>query len=82
MFNKRFKKLLIKSKDTEIGKQYDFNSIKNYNHFSEEYLQEHTKSFSVFRENHKWKTKCFWSEKINWFAQSSGTTNSISKFIL
>ena len=54
------KKLLIKSKDTEIGKQYDFNSIKNYNHFSERVpARTYEEFFPYYRENHKWKTKCF-----------------------
>lgn len=76
------KKLLIKSKDTEIGKQYDFNSIKNYNHFSERIpARTYEEFFPYLEKTINGKQNVFWSEKINWFAQSSGTTNSISKFI-
>ena len=76
------KKLLIKSKDTEIGKQYDFNSIKNYNNFSERIPARTYEDFFPYLEKTiNGKQNVFCSEKINWFAQSSGTTNSISKFI-
>jgi hypothetical protein len=76
------KKLLIKSKDTEIGKQYDFNSIKNYNHFSERIpARTYEEFFPYIEKTINGKQNVFWSEKIKWFAQSSGTTNSISKFI-
>ena len=76
------KKLLIKSKDTEIGKQYDFNSIKNYNNFSERIpARTYEDFFPYIEKTINGKQNVFCSEKINWFAQSSGTTNSISKFI-
>ncbi len=74
--------LIEKAQDTEIGKSYDFSSITDYKTFAErvpvltyeEY--EHLISRSRLGEQN-----IFWPTPIKWFAKSSGTTNSNSKFI-
>jgi hypothetical protein len=74
--------LLKFAMDTEIGKQYDFNSIKTYKEFSErvpiinyEIMQPNIERARLGEQN------IFWPKPIKWFAKSSGTTNAKSKFI-
>ena len=74
--------LINSAKDTFIGKKYNFNSIKNYQNFSERVPVFSYEEFSDKIElARKGENNIFWSSKIKWFAKSSGTTNSKSKFI-
>ena len=74
--------LVNTAKDTLIGKQYDFNSIKNYHDFSNRVPVFKYEDFSdKIDRARKGENNIFWPSKIKWFAQSSGTTNSKSKFI-
>lgn len=74
--------LIYIAKDTEIGKQYDFASIKNYKTFAE---RVPTNSYEDIQANiersRKGEANIFWPTPIKWFAKSSGTTNAKSKFI-
>jgi len=74
--------LIDTAKNTEFGRAYDFNSIKNSKDFSEripihsyEALEPYIKRMRSGEENILWPTE------IKWFAKSSGTTNNKSKFI-
>jgi len=74
---------LVKSaKDTFIGQEFDFKTIKNYSDFSTRIpafsYEEFADKIELAR---KGKDNIFWSSKIKWFAKSSGTTNAKSKFI-
>ena len=74
--------LVNSAKDTFIGKKYDFNSIKNYQNFSERVPVFSYEEFSdKIKLARKGENNIFWSSKIKWFAKSSGTTNAKSKFI-
>ena len=74
--------LINSAKDTFIGKKYNFNSIKNYQNFSERVPVFSYEEFSDKIElARKGENNIFWSSKIKWFAKSSGTTNAKSKFI-
>lgn len=80
--NELLEHLLQKAKNTEIGKEYDFDSIKNYRQFAERV------PITTYEENHKnierarrGESNIFWPTPIKWFAKSSGTTNAKSKFI-
>ena len=76
------KKLITQSKDTLIGKEYDFKSINNYNDFSKRIpARTYEEFFTYINKTIKGEQNVFWNESIKWFAQSSGTTNSKSKFI-
>lgn len=75
-------KLVHRAKNTELGKKYGFDDIKNYEQFarrvpvtSYEYFQE------KIERGRKGETNIFWPTPIRWFAQSSGTTNARSKYI-
>jgi hypothetical protein len=80
--NELLEQLLHTAKNTEIGKQYDFASISTYREFAERV------PVTSYEDNHlqierarKGESNIFWPTPIKWFAKSSGTTNSKSKFI-
>ncbi len=80
--NELLEHLLHTAKNTEIGKQYDFSSISTYREFAERV------PVTSYEDNHlqierarRGESNIFWPTPIKWFAKSSGTTNSKSKFI-
>lgn len=74
--------LLDFAKDTEIGKKYDFASIKNYRTFAERIpIKNYDGWQDVIERTMKGETNLFWPTPIKWFAKSSGTTRAKSKFI-
>ena len=74
--------LIQKAKNTEIGKRYDFSSIKNYQTFAERIpITTYEDNEPIIERARKGETNIFWPTPIKWFAKSSGTTNSKSKFI-
>jgi len=76
------RKLLVYNIDTEIGKKYDFKTIKNYKDFTGRLDIVSYEDISQDIERvRKGEQNIFWSTNIKWFAKSSGTTNSKSKFI-
>ncbi len=76
------RKLLVYNINTEVGKKYDFKSVKNYKDFSN---RVDCVSYEEISENiervRKGEQNIFWNTPIKWFAKSSGTTNAKSKFI-
>ena len=75
-------RLLFDSKNTELGKQFGFESIKDYQTFIEKIPIQKYESFEPLIERARnGEQNLFWSSSIKWFAKSSGTTNAKSKFI-
>lgn len=76
------KKLIFKAKNTEVGLQYDFASIKNYEDFAKRVpLQQYEDFEPQIERSRRGENNIFWPTHIKWFAKSSGTTNAKSKFI-
>ena len=76
------KGLINKSKHTEIGNQYDFNSIKTYADFAKSVpVTTYEDNESNYERARKGESNIFWPTPIKWFAKSSGTTNAKSKFL-
>ena len=74
--------LIKNARETEIGKLYDFNSIKNYRSFKNRVpIVDYDKIENLINRSRKGEQNIFWPSQIKWFAKSSGTTNSKSKFI-
>ena len=74
--------LVDKAKNTIIGRDFGFSSIKSYEDFSKNVPAFSYENFSDKIElARKGENNIFWPTKIKWFAKSSGTTNSKSKFI-
>ncbi len=74
--------LLNKAKHTEWGRKYRFDEINNYEEFKRrvplnfyESFEREIKRLYIGEQNITWPTD------IKWFAKSSGTTSSKSKFI-
>ena len=75
-------KLLNSAKNTSIGKHYGFESIKSYKDYSERVpVSTYEEISEMIERSRKGEKNIFWSSDIKWFAKSSGTTNSKSKFI-
>lgn len=74
--------LLYKAQETETGMKYHFHEINNYADFCNRVLIEDYNSFQpVIERIIKGERDVLWPGKINWFAKSSGTSESKSKFI-
>ena len=76
------RKMIVYSIDTEIGKKYDFKTIRHYNDFKERLpTVTYEEIYEDIDRNRKGEQNIFWRTPIKWFAKSSGTTNAKSKFI-
>jgi len=74
--------LLKTAENTVYGKQYEFNSIKNYDTFSDRIpLANYEDLEPMIEQTRRGMQNIFWPSHIKWFAKSSGTTNAKSKFI-
>lgn len=74
--------LIHVAKDTYIGKQYDFASIHNYRTFAERIpITNYEECQHIIERSRLGESNIFWPTPIKWFAKSSGTTKSKSKFI-
>ncbi len=74
--------LLQKAKHTEIGQEYDFSSIHTYREFSNRIpITTYEDNEPQIERARQGESNIFWPKTIRWFAKSSGTTNSKSKFI-
>jgi hypothetical protein len=74
--------LLKFARDTEIGKRYDFASIKSYKDFNERIpIVDYEIVQPMIERSRRGEQNIFWPRPIKWFAKSSGTTNAKSKFI-
>ena len=70
------------AKNTEMGKRFDFYSIKNYKDFRNRIpiitYEDLENTIKMCRNG---VNNILWPTPIKWFAKSSGTSNSKSKFI-
>ncbi len=74
--------LVYFARQTEIGKKYGFDSIKSYADFADRVpVSGYTDMEPLFNRSRKGENNIFWPTDIKWFAMSSGTTGSRSKFI-
>lgn len=77
-----FNRLITSAKDTEWGKKFDYNSIKNPHQFRDRVPISDYESLEPYIDKiRNGKQNVLWNSEIKWFAKSSGTTNSKSKFI-
>ncbi len=75
-------RLLDESKNTTFGKEHDFKSIKGYRDFAERVPVQDYEGLRPFVERlRKGESNLLWPGDIKWFAKSSGTTSTKSKFI-
>ncbi len=80
--NELLLELIFMAKDTEIGRHYEFSSIKDYKTFAERLpISTYEDNQANIERSRKGESNIFWPTTIKWFAKSSGTTNAKSKFI-
>lgn len=77
-----FKDLIEAGKRTEFGKEFDFASIRNYNDFVNKVpIHDYESIKSYIDKTMRGSQNVLWNTDIEWFAKSSGTTSSRSKYI-
>lgn len=77
-----FGELIEAASRTEFGKKYGFDKIKTCSDFSSQVPLFDYESFKPFIEKTmKGQQNVIWNTDIEWFAKSSGTTSSRSKYI-
>ena len=75
-------KLISSASKTEVGLNNDFRSIENYDDFKNRLpIVSYENIYEEIERCRKGEQNIFWPSPIKWFAKSSGTTNSKSKFI-
>ncbi len=74
--------LIQSSKNTVLGKKYEYSSINSYATFAERIpISTYEELQPLIERTRKGEQNVFWETPIKWFAKSSGTTNAKSKFI-
>ncbi len=80
--NEVLQQLVSFAKDTELGRQYGFESVDSYQDFSERVpIVNYEGIANTIERTRRGEQNVFWPTQIKWFAKSSGTTNAKSKFI-
>ena len=75
-------KLLAKAAGTEWGQKYDYSSITSAGDFRERVpVQTYEDLIPYVDRLRKGEANLLWPGEIKWFAKSSGTTSTKSKFI-
>ena len=74
--------LLKTARNTEIGKSYGFRNISSYDEFSRIVpIKKYESIEEMLERTRRGDQNIFWPSHIKWFAKSSGTTSSNSKYI-
>lgn len=80
--NNLLSQLISKAENTDFGKAYHFNTIKNHKDFVKNVPLHHYEDLKPFiNKAIEGNKDVLWPGKIKWFSKSSGTTNSKSKLI-
>ncbi len=78
----QFKTLIKTAEKTIWGKQYDYHSINSVDEYKQRVpVQDYEGFMQHIIRLRQGEKNLLWPGKINWFAKSSGTTSSKSKFI-
>ncbi len=74
--------LIQSSKNTVVGKEYEFAYIQTYATFADRVpISSYEELQPLIERTRQGEQNVFWETPIKWFAKSSGTTNAKSKFI-
>jgi GH3 auxin-responsive promoter len=75
-------RFLLQSRDTQIGKLFDYQSIRSPEDFAQRVpIQDYDSLFPFIERMMHGERDILWRGKVAWFAKSSGTTSARSKFI-
>ncbi len=77
-----FEKLIASGKQTEFGKKFGFDEIKNIEQFRREVPIQSYETLKPYIDRlRKGEQFLLWPTEVKWFAKSAGTTNDKSKLI-
>lgn len=77
-----FKELIEAGKETDFGRKYGFDQIKSFADFQSKVPIFDYETFKPYIERSmRGQQQVLWNTDIEWFAKSSGTTSSRSKYI-
>jgi len=77
-----FQKLIASARNTQFGKDHDFDNINHIQDFREKVpIRNYEQLYPYIDRLLKGEQQILWPSDVNWFAKSSGTTNNRSKFI-
>ncbi len=77
-----FNELISKASKTKWGVDFGYESISSYEDYARRVpVSSYEDIFPLIERTMKGEENVLWPTKISWFAKSSGTTNSRSKFI-
>ncbi|MGK7394534.1 MAG: GH3 auxin-responsive promoter family protein [Candidatus Cyclobacteriaceae bacterium M3_2C_046] len=77
-----FGRLIYQAKNTEFGRKYNFNTIKKIEDFQSSVpVSSYEDLLPYINRLMKGEQNVLWPTEIRWFAKSSGTTSTRSKFI-
>lgn len=77
-----FRRLITHGKSTEWGRKYDYKNIKTYQQYTQNVPISKYEDIKPYIDRlRNGEQNILWPEEIRWFAKSSGTTSSKSKFI-
>lgn len=80
--NELLHQLTKKARNTEVGRTYDFDSMRSYEDFAARIpVRTYEEIYKDIERSRQGEHNIFWPTPIKWFAKSSGTTNAKSKFI-
>jgi hypothetical protein len=78
----QFKNLVGTARKTKFGQQHHFERISNIQEFQDSVPLRHYEEFKPYIDSvRRGEQNVLWPSSIKWFAKSSGTTDSKSKFI-
>lgn len=76
------RRLIDRSEKTQWGKAHDYSSIKSLTDFRKKVpLQKYEDILPYIEKIQRGETNLLWPGEVKWFAKSSGTTSTKSKFI-
>ncbi len=76
-----FQYLIERGKNTEWGKKFEYDSIRNIEDFKKVPTSTYEELYPYIERIMKGEQNILWDSNISWFSKSSGTTNARSKFI-
>lgn len=77
-----FKYLIQEARSTEFGRKYDFKNIHTYQDFKNNVpIHSYNEAYPYIKRLMEGEQNILWPNEIKWFAKSSGTTSTRSKFI-
>jgi hypothetical protein len=76
-----FNYLINRGENTEWGKKFGYNSIRNIEDFKRVPVSSYEQIYPYIERILRGEQNILWDSEISWFSKSSGTTNARSKYI-